>query len=44
MAKGIGFAEQFTPILGIGFAEHSHQKIGSVGAGIELEDEPKESC
>ena len=23
MAKGIGFAEQFTPILGIGFAEHS---------------------
>jgi len=30
MAKGIGFAEQFTPILGIGFAEHSHSLAYSV--------------
>jgi hypothetical protein len=25
MAKGIGFAEQFTPLSGIEIAEHSHR-------------------
>ena len=30
MRKGIGIAEQFTPILGIGFAEHSQRAGGFV--------------